>query len=86
MTLTDLADAMDLVAAELIEGTMFDRIWSQHLQRDAQQLRLLAQAERHRRGVDQPGVESDPPVVVQKFLGLPVESPPVAAPQQQVTA
>ena len=80
-SLEQLASAMYEVAAELLQGTVFDHIWAWHLQRDAQQLRLLAQAGRHRRGVDQPGAESDPPVVVQS-LGLPVESPPVAAPQE----
>jgi len=80
MTLTELADAMDLVAAELARGTAFDRAWAGHLQSDAIQLRLLQLSERHRRGVDQPRLETEPEVVVQS-LGLPVESPPVAAPR-----
>ncbi len=77
MTLTDLAAAMDEVAAELLKGTVFDHVWGVHLQKDAVQIRLLALGDRHRRGVDQPRLETEPEVVVQS-LGLPVESPPVA--------
>jgi hypothetical protein len=79
-SLEELAAHLDEVAAELSRGNRFDLLWSQHLQTDAQQLRLLALGDRHRRGVDQPRLETEPEVVVQKFLGLPVESPPVAAP------